>query len=282
MGTILLAKRDPAGARNYYNAALAIDPTFTEAIGGLSALDVASRNAEGATKRIETAVASSPKSEETLMMAARFYGATGNYSSAEQSLRQAVDANPANLQAYQMLGQLYLSQRKLDDAKKEYEALAERDPSSVTAPTLVGMILEAQNNPAEARTRYERVLERNPNAAVAANNLAWIMSESGGNLDLALQHAQTAKAAMPNRPEVSDTLGWIYYKKNMPSQAIAALTDSAGRDPKNPLFFYHLGMAHAKAGNKEKARVALEKALSLRSDFPGSDEARETLQTLKN
>jgi predicted Zn-dependent protease len=107
------------------------------------------------------------------------------------------------------------------------------------------------------------------------------MLEDGDNLDIALQHAQTAKAAMPNRPEVNDTLGWIYYKKNMTPQAIAALRDSVGRDSRNPVFYYHLGMAYAQSGDAVKARTALQQALSLRPDFPGADEARAALESLK-
>ena len=123
-------------------------------------------------------------------------------------------------------------------------------------------------------------LQKNPRAPVAANNLAWIMSERGDNIDVALQLAQTAKAAMPNRAEVSDTLGWIYYKKNMLPQATAALKESVGREPKNPVFNYHLGMAYAKAGEKEKARIALQQALKLKPDSDGANEARNTLATL--
>ena len=106
------------------------------------------------------------------------------------------------------------------------------------------------------------------------------MIDSGENPDIALQFAQAAKAKLPTRPEVNDTLGWIYYKKNMTSQAITALREATDRAPKNATFHYHLGMAYAKAGDKVKARAALETALKLQSDFPGADEARSTLASL--
>ena len=34
------------------------------------------------------------------------------------------------------------------------------------------------------------------------------------DVDAALPLAETAKEALPDDPSVSDTLGWIYYKKN--------------------------------------------------------------------
>ena len=55
---------------------------------------------------------------------------------------------------------------------------------------------------------------------MAANNLAWRYAEDGGNLDVALSLAQTAKRKLPDSPEVSDTLGWIYLKKDLDTQAV--------------------------------------------------------------
>ncbi len=70
-----------------------------------------------------------------------------------------------------------------------------------------------QNKPDEARKLYEHALSLDPQMPVAANNLAWDYAERGQNLDVALNLAQTAKAKLPNTAAVSDTLGWVYYKK---------------------------------------------------------------------
>ena len=66
--------------------------------------------------------------------------------------------------------------------------------------------IQKQKKDAEAKVKYEKVLSLNSHAGVAANNLAWIYAASDGNLDMALQLAQTAKAQLPDRPEVNDTL----------------------------------------------------------------------------
>ena len=67
------------------------------------------------------------------------------------------------------------------------------------------------------------VLAASPRAIVAANNLAWLYAENGGNLDVALSLAQTASQQAPDDPKVNDTLGWIFYKKSLAGQAVAAL-----------------------------------------------------------
>ncbi|MFN7983338.1 MAG: tetratricopeptide repeat protein, partial [Vicinamibacterales bacterium] len=130
------------------------------------------------------------------------------------------------------------------------------------------------------KQRYQDVLRRDPTAAVAANNLAWMMAQGNENIDVALQLAQTAKAKLPLLPEVSDTLGWIYYKKEMPPQAIAALKDSVDRSPRSSLFHYHLGLAYLQGGDREKAKASFEQAVRLGADSPIAADARKQLNTL--
>ena len=78
-----------------------------------------------------------------------------------------------------------------------------------------------------------------------------------GNLDVALQLAQTAKAQLPTRHEVDDTLGYIYYKKGLSSMAIEALSASTSRQPDNPSYNYHLALAYHQSGNTAEAKKLL-------------------------
>ena len=67
----------------------------------------------------------------------------------------------------------------------------------------------------QARTAYQQALDRDSNSVMALNNLAWLNCEHGGNLDVALGLAQRAKAQAPEDPHISDTLGWIQYRKGL-------------------------------------------------------------------
>ena len=87
---------------------------------------------------------------------------------------------------------------------------------------MVAMVLEQQGKVPEAEKEYQRVLSVESNAAVAANNLAWLYVSSNRKLDEALQLAQTALQQLPDEPNIHDTLGWIYYRKNMAAAAIPA------------------------------------------------------------
>jgi Flp pilus assembly protein TadD len=123
-------------------------------------------------------------------------------------------------------------------------------------------------------------LSLDPNAAVAANNLAMLTAYEGGNLDVALRLAQTATAKRPSEPKFFDTLGWIYYRKGLPSLAIPPLEKSLAKDPTNRDCLAHLGLAYAKSGEPDKARSYLQRALAQGDTFTDAKEARAVLNTL--
>ena len=114
------------------------------------------------------------------------------------------------------------------------------------------------------------------NAPIAANNLAFMYAEQGTNLDVALQLATTAKQRLPDDASVDDTIGWIYYKKDLPSMAVKSLEESLKKRPDTADVLVHLGLAYAKLGENAKARAAFERALKLQPGI-GGDEVRQAL-----
>jgi Flp pilus assembly protein TadD len=86
---------------------------------------------------------------------------------------------------------------------------------------------------------------------------------------------------LPDEPQVSDTLGWVYYKKGLSELAIPVLEPLTKQDPKNPMFHYHLGLAYSRTEDKGLARQSLERALALNLPANEAADARKTLGTLK-
>jgi len=116
----------------------------------------------------------------------------------------------------------------------------------------------------------------------AANNLAWILAERGQDLDRALQLAQTAVSVAPERPELIDTLGWVYYKKNQPRQAILYFQQCIEKSPTVAEYHYHLGLALVKAGDPTGGRASLQRALDLKPNAAVAAEIRKALEGIAN
>ncbi len=267
-------------ARAAYERAATIDPANPEVLRGLMSIDLAMKKPDEARKRAEAWVEKNPTNTSGLIALAQVYGIQNDAAKAEAALKRVIQQNPTEFRAYAMLGRLYIAQKRLDEARKQFEDVVAKDAKALGAATMVGMIYEMQGKKTEARRQYEKIVQQEPMAGVASNNLAWMYAEDGGNLDVALQLAQNAKSRMPKRAEVSDTLGWVYYKKDLATLAVPALREAVEQDPENPSYQAHLGLAYAKTGDRLKAKEALQKALASKAEFSGADEAKKVLETL--
>ncbi len=280
VGMLAMAKGDRAAGRAAFEKALTLNDRLVEPLMALVALDLAEKKTAEARARVEQRLQKTPDNSTVLALAGRTWAATGDLAKGESLLRRAIEADASNFEAYSELARVYLAQKRLDEAVAEFDKLAAKQPNAVGPRTMAALILQAQGKEADARGRYERLVELDPRAAVASNNLAWIYASKGEQLDRALQLAQAAKAEIPDHPEVNDTLAFVYLKKQLPALAIPPLRLAVEKDPNNPSFQYHLGLAYSQTGDKTSARQALEQALKLKADFDGADDARKVLATL--
>lgn len=277
LGTYYAVRGEMAKARAAWDKTLTLNADSWEAHQGLTRLDLAEKKVDAGWARISGYADKYPKDARYRVEQARVAVLKRDLPAAEAALRKAIEVDPAAMEAYGMLGQVYLAQNKLDQARVEFENVVKKQPRSVGAHTLIGMILQQQGKNAEAMDQYRRTVEIDPKAAVASNNLAWMQASSGGNLDQALQYAQAAQQVLPDQPEVNDTLGYVYIKKNIPTLAVAPMLKAVEKDPKNASYHFRLGQAYLLSGNKAKAKTSLETALKLQASFPEAAEARTLL-----
>ena len=238
------------------------------------------QNPQAALAVLQPQVAKNPKNAKLQMIASQVYLQLHDSDGVEKSLLAVIDADPASLPGYTLLVNYYATNGKVADGERLVGRGLQQQPKSVPLQTMAGMLAQMQGKTADAQKRYEQALAIDGNAAVAANNLAWIYAENGGNLDVALKLAQTAKQHIPKEAAISDTLGWIYYKKDLPSFAVSMFEDSVKQEPDNPTFQYHLGLAYLKTGDMDKARTALQKAVKTGGTSSDGRDARKALAAL--
>jgi len=282
MGLLELARNNKAAARSAFEKAEDMDPVYLNAVSQLVRMDLDEKRYDAAKGRAQGALDKNPSDRRLAILAGTTYIRALDYATGERVLKEAIERDPNNLEAYLVLSRLYFAQKRLPEAAARFQAMAEKQPGNAGVQTAVGMFYDALGKRAEAKAKYEQVLQTHPNAGVAANNLAWIYAEEGTQLDLALQLAQTAKAQLPERGDVSDTLGWVYHKKGMSSSAVQPLLEAIEKEPRNPYYHYHLGVVYNATGDKDKARQSLERSLKLSTSFDGADDAKRVLASLSN
>ena len=281
VGLALQAQGRRAEAKKEFEAALSLAPGFVEPLANLTAMSMAEKAPDVALERVKQQIVRVPASGALQDLLGRVYLARGEPAPAETALRKALALQPDLVDSYLTLGELYVKSGKYDQALAELNTALGRNPSNLFALMLSGSVHEVKGDIPRAQVAYEKVLAVAPRFAPAANNLAYLYSEHGGDQEKALQLAQTAKEVAPDDPRISDTLGWILYKRGVYQRALGELQESASKLADNPEVQYHLGLTYYKLGNMAGAKQALGKALKLRSRFPGSEEARQVLAGLK-
>ena len=264
----------------YFEEALSRRPAAIEPIAVIAAIKSSQGKGHEARERVTRQLEAAPKSPLLYNLLGQLWMQAKDPGQAEAAFKKAIELDNSLLTAYMNLGQTYRQAGKTDDAVKEYEAVVAKDPKVIQAHMLLGIIHESRKEFDKAKQRYEATLKLNPQFAPAANNLAWILVDQGGNLDMALSYAQTAREGMPNDPSIADTLGWVYYKTSAYLLAVGLLKEAAEKLPNEPVVNYHYGMAEHKNGDAMRAKKALQTALKLSQNFPGADEAKKTMEGL--
>ena len=175
------------------------------------------------------------------------------------------------------LGEAYRANGQYDLALKTLQQAKEGIPNDPTILSNLAVTLLHLGRNADAKQLYEGTFNLQAENPIALNNLAYLIADKNGDLDTALTFAQRARQKWPHVPEVSDTLAWIYLKKNLNDNAIEILENIVAQTPNQPTFHYHLGAAWLQKGNKAKARNELEKALANRPSTEESVKIKELL-----
>jgi len=269
-------------ARHFLQQSAQADPDSPETfyLSGLTYL--AENKPDIAAALVQNRLRDKPDWAEGYAIGGELAALAGRNPQAETYFRKAVSLDSHLIPAWQGLGLVLSAETKIDEALDAFNKVVQLSPKSGTALFCIAQLQEKRGDWSQAQKTYQAALALDPDNAAGKNNLAWNYSEHGGNIDVALRLAQEANRARPDDPEICDTLGWIYIKKNTPVAAIQALKKSVALAPKNPAYNYHLGIAYLRNGDITKAKAVLEASLSMEPPVFLVNDVRQALASIKN
>lgn len=260
---------------------LEIAPGDTQAVSLLTRIRYKDDLA-GAERFIRNQLEKAPESSSLYLMLGTLLASRDKTDEALAMYEKARQLNPDNLQAYISTGRLLNRIGERDKAMVMYQTMIEKQPNSIPGYMGTAALLEAEGKTAEAMDNYKKALEIKPDYAPAANNLAWLtVEEPDGDIGEALRLAMVAKQAAPEEPHITDTLGWVHYKRGSYSLAIPQFEMALQNKPDDPAMTYHLALALNGDEQKEKAKEVLEKLLKRDVTFTDRDDAAKLLAELK-
>ena len=280
LGVIDRAEKQNEKALSHFEEALSRKPAAIEPLAQIAMIKIVQGKSTEARDRVTKQIQAFPNNPLLYTLLGQLWMTAKDNGQAEVAFKKAIELDNSLLTAYINLAQVYHQTGKIEQAMKEYQAVLVKDPKLIQAHMLLAIMHDGRKEYTEAETHYAHALKLDAKFAPAANNLAWLQAERGGNLDVALSYAQTAREQRPDDPHIADTLGWIYYKKHSYRLATNLLKEAVEKLANEPLIQYHYGMSQYRNGDARGAKKSLEMALKLNQHFPGSEEAKNTLAGL--
>ncbi len=205
-GRIHVSMKDAAGARQDFEKALTIAPTYYPAVASLATLDMTQNKLADARKRLETFSAGNPKSSAALIALAMVPGTSSDASS--QYLKKAIAANPGQSAPRLLLIRLYLSDKKLCQAATAAQEAAAALPDQPEILDAQGQVQLQSGEVNQALTTFAKVAEIAPGLPQPLVRVAEAQAQAG-NKNAARESLRKALALKPDLIEAQRQLAAI-------------------------------------------------------------------------
>ena len=281
LGVVSLAENKYKEAEESFRKAYELNPANSRGLLGMVETQMAQNKPDEAIKILGGEAAKNPTRLDLQVQLGNLAVRAGKYDVAIQYFQKVLDSldknNKARGDLYLRIGETYRRKGDQSNAILALQKAREIEPGNLLVVSTLALALDSANRWSEASQAYDAALKLAPNSYVVLNNKAFLMAEHGGDLDMALTLAQQAKRLNPNLDEVSDTLGWIYMKKQLSDNAIDIFKGLVTKDPHASTYRYHLGMALWQKGDKPAALKELQQALKDNPPKLESDKIKELI-----
>ncbi|MFZ0420069.1 MAG: tetratricopeptide repeat protein, partial [Candidatus Sulfotelmatobacter sp.] len=284
MGNLHQLQKQYLEAIKFYRQALDKDAASTDALQGIMNVYLLQKQPDQAIAAAHAEIAKSPNTGGFYdLLGTALFQNKKDFSGAEAAFHKAIELDKNNSDALLKLGEVQAAQGSVSQALALYQQSIKDHPREIAFYILAGEMYESQSEWNNAKAMYQKALEIQPDNPLASNNLAYVMLQQGGNVDVALAMAQTARRGMPDSSNAADTLGWAYFQKGVYQSAIDMFQESLRLNEKrgaadDPVVHYHLGLAYQKVNQPAQARQQLERALKIN---PNNSDARKALSELR-
>lgn len=258
-----------AKAAEYFEQAIAIDPTYAPAHANLAYPSAVKNINIKKMPQDEAGIIARQTAEKAIALDPNLsdgYVALGiiqmvyenDPKGSEKSLKRAIELDAQNSEAHKEYGLLlrrYFGRFK--DALNEVKQASELDPESIDAQYELAMTYRFNNQYDKALEFSQKALNGDPNRIVYYVEVAhdYIMS---GEYDEALAVAQKGLNVNPDNLSLNGYRGWSYIKKGMYKEALAAYEKAKNRAG--------IGWVYALMGKRNEAMKIINELTKLREE----------------
>lgn len=242
-----MLKKDPENSNLHYLAALAFDSLNQN------------------QKAIDHFLKVSPDSEKykkSIIHAAFLYTEMDQEDTALAFLEKKHEEIPRDIDIISYLAAMYEDKGMMEDALRLLRRGLDYSPDNTEILFRSGIVLDKLDKKSACIQTMKKVIALDPKHAGALNYLGYTYAEMGENLNEAEEMVIKALELKPDDGFITDSLGWIYYKKEMYEKAVELLEKASDLSSGDPLIVEHLGDAYKALKMFSQAIEAYKKALS--------------------
>lgn len=281
LAEIYLSKNDNVKAISTLEKGYINTSNSRKILYSLTKLQLSEKQFDAVEGRITEELKASPEDVELKILLSKVYLKNKKIDDAENLLEEVIDKNPLEEEAYLLLSKIYESKKEMDSVEGLLLKGKNNIPSSMEIPLVLAGIYERYGKHNAAIDIYRELHLSNSDNLIIINNLTSMLSDySEDKEDLELIRALAVKLRGSGQFAFLDTVGWVYYRLGDYQNAVQTLSQVVEKRPNVNIFNYHLGMAFKMNGDKDQAKLYLEKSLADKKPFKQKGMAEAALKGL--
>lgn len=273
----LLNRRAVSEALPLLQEAQRLDPKQTRVLLLLGAAQAELGAKAEADKAFQQAADLDPKSAQPWLLRARLQP---NAAAALPLIEQALQRQPDAYDALMLRASYQSAAKDHRGARDSLQRAAKAQPKSAEPLVQLGLLAEADGQRNEARRHYLAAIERDAHQPVALNNLVMMGLADKEDPARLETMARRAAKALPDNPQVQDTLAQTLRARKDKAGALAAGQQAVKLAPKDPALLLHLAELQQWNGDRAGARKSAEGVIALQAQGEAADKARALLARL--
>jgi Flp pilus assembly protein TadD len=214
-----------------------------------------------ALARLEGLVRERPGALGAAVALAWVYDRAGRTAEGVALLEKLAAGRGAEADVLDALASLYARSGRHADAVALLKSSAAAHPREEKVRYAFASALDRAGRADEALAEMRAVLDLNPDSPDAMNFIGYSLVDRNVTLDDAEKLLQRALELRPENGYITDSLGWLYYRKGDFARATQLLERADQLSPNEPVILDHLGDAYLGAARRPQALDAFRRAL---------------------
>ncbi|GJL86004.1 MAG: hypothetical protein DHS20C02_17790 [Micavibrio sp.] len=263
-GQTLFQEYSDDSARVFAHMALYIDPSMTKAKLLLAHISARHERYAQAIEYYKSITPDNKHYMDARRRAATLLEESERIDEALMELQKLVDDHD-DLESLIQIGDIHRHNENFKKALEYYNKSAKTFGKKIPADYwhlhyVRGMSYERLGKWKEAEKDLKAALSYQPEHPFILNYLGYAWADQGTNLDESLKMIRKAADLRPTDGYITDSLGWVLYRKGDYEEAVPHLEKAVELLPYDPVVNDHLGDSYWRVGRKLEAKFQWERA----------------------